>query len=116
VEAVCYLHTQNPSIIHGDLKPVSSVLPIEPGDDLYIKGNILIDDTGIPKICDFGLVRILTEEGRRSEMTTSSAHLGTARYLPYELVTSQDAKQLTRASDVYSMGCVGLFVCLVTNQ
>jgi hypothetical protein len=27
-------------------------------------------------------------------------------------VTTQDVKQLTGASDVYSMGCVGLYVCI----
>jgi serine/threonine protein kinase len=81
-----------------------------------MKGNILIDDNGVAKICDFGLVRILMEKGNHSGMTTTSAHRGTERYLPYELVTTQDASQLTTSSDVYSMGCVGLFVCLFRNS
>jgi serine/threonine protein kinase len=53
------------------------------------------------------------DEGLHSGMTTTSPHRGTTRYLPHELVDSHDAKQLTKASDVYSMGCVGLFVCPV---
>ncbi|PVF97278.1 kinase-like protein [Serendipita vermifera] len=93
VAGVCHLHSQNPPVIHGDLKP----------------GNVLINDQGVAKICDFGLVHILMEEGMHSGMTTTSAHRGTERYLPYELVTTQDVRQLTEASDVYSMGCVGLF-------
>ncbi|PVF98369.1 kinase-like protein [Serendipita vermifera] len=94
VAGVCYLHSQAPPIVHGDLKP----------------GNILIDDYGVAKICDFGLVHILMRKDGHSGMTTTSAHTGTARYLPYELVTSQSVEQLTEASDVYSMGCVGLFI------
>jgi serine/threonine protein kinase len=79
------------------------------------KGNILIDDQGVARICDFGQARIFMEEGDHSGMTTTSLHRGTERYLPHELVTSDDANQLTKASDVYSMGCVGLFVCLIIN-
>jgi serine/threonine protein kinase len=81
-----------------------------------MKGNVLIDDNGVAKICDFGLVRILMEEGDQSGMTTTSAHRGTERYLPYELVTTQDANELTMASDVYSMGCIGLFVCFFQDH
>jgi serine/threonine protein kinase len=50
------------------------------------------------------------EEGDHSGMTTTSVHRGTPRYLPHELVISQNVRHLTEASDVYSMGCVGLFV------
>jgi serine/threonine protein kinase len=71
--------------------------------------NILIDAQGIAKICDFGLVRIFLEEGH-SGHTTTSEHTGTDRYLAYELVTSQDASQLSTASDVYALGCIGLEV------
>lgn len=93
VAGVIYLHSQVPPIIHGDLKP----------------RNVLIDDQGDAKICDFGLARILMEEGDHSGMTTTSVNTGTNRYLSYELVT-QDSNQLTTASDVYSMGCVGLAI------
>lgn len=92
VAGVHYLHSQDPPIIHGDLKP----------------GNVLIDAQGVAKICDFGLARILTAEDDPSGMTTTSVHTGTERYLPYELVVSEDPGQLTTRSDVYSMGCVGL--------
>ncbi|KIM25262.1 hypothetical protein M408DRAFT_331357 [Serendipita vermifera MAFF 305830] len=37
VEGVSYLHSFNPQLVHGDLKP----------------RNILIDDSGHARICDF---------------------------------------------------------------
>lgn len=72
---VRYLHNRFPVIVHGDLQPVG--LEIDQGNTLIYfhvaKGNILIDDEGVPKICDFGLVRIFLEEGH-SGLTTTSDH------------------------------------------
>jgi serine/threonine protein kinase len=69
--------------------------------------NVLIDDDGRARICDFGLVRILSDE--ITGMTTTTTHTGTARYLAYELVVS-DQPLPTTASDVYAIGCIGLDV------
>lgn len=77
----------------------------------FRQGNILIDDTGVAKICDFGLVRIILEEGE-SGMTTTSDHTGTDRYLSCELVTTRSATSLSAASDVYALGCIGLNVSI----
>jgi serine/threonine protein kinase len=109
-EGVSHLHHYHPVIIHGDLKPVSTsprsrVLPNYP----FSQGNILIDDSGNPRICDFGLARIFLDEGN-SGMTTTTPHTGTDRYLAYELVMTRDASVLSTASDVYALGCVGLYV------
>ncbi|KAG8815231.1 hypothetical protein FRC17_000780 [Serendipita sp. 399] len=94
VQGLDYLHNVDPAIVHGDLKPK----------------NILIDDFRRPRICDFGLSRIVLEEGH-SGLTTTAAHTGTPRYLAYELVISEDdMAKPTRESDIYALGCVGLDV------
>ncbi|KAG8760921.1 hypothetical protein FRC14_000993 [Serendipita sp. 396] len=91
VEGVNYLHHLNPVIVHGDLKPA----------------NILLDENWIPRICDFGLARIVLEKDS-SGMTTTTVHTGSVRYLAYELVVSEDIVMPTPASDVHALGCVGL--------
>lgn len=83
-----YLHSCAPQIIHGDLKP----------------DNVLIDDEGNARLCDFGLVRLLSEES--TGFTTTTAHTGTTRYLSYELIATDTYP--TSASDVYAVGCLGL--------
>ena len=71
------------------------------------KANILIDDQGNARLCDFGISRELTEAGT-SGLTTTSAHTGTERYLSYELL--EDTCVPTTASDVYALACTGLEV------
>ncbi|KIM23202.1 hypothetical protein M408DRAFT_321321 [Serendipita vermifera MAFF 305830] len=93
IEGVVYLHGCSPAIIHGDLKP----------------GNVLIDDNGRPRLCDFGLARVFLEEGSTG-MTTTSEHTGTTRYLAPELVFGDELVHSTTASDAYAVGCLGLEV------
>jgi serine/threonine protein kinase len=75
-----------------------------------LKGNILIDDQLNARLCDFGIARILAEEGT-SGFTTTSEHTGTERYLSYELVLSEVCAPTT-ASDIYALACMGLEVSL----
>ena len=75
----------------------------------------MIDASGAPRICDFGLARICLEEGN-SGMTTTTPHTGTDRYLAYELVMTGDASVLSTASDVYALGCLGLHVSSFISQ
>ncbi|KIM19724.1 hypothetical protein M408DRAFT_57582, partial [Serendipita vermifera MAFF 305830] len=91
IDGVTYLHSQKPPIVHGDLKP----------------GNILMDGNQVPRICDFGLARVFSEE-LETGMTTTSEHTGTARYLSPELVNSETSVPPTLASDVYALGSLGL--------
>lgn len=72
------------------------------------QGNVLIDDSGNPRICDFGLVHIFLEE-EHTGLTTTSVHTGTDRYLAPELL-SEDGERPSTASDVWALGCIGLEV------
>ncbi|KAG8766213.1 hypothetical protein FRC16_007745 [Serendipita sp. 398] len=88
---VRYLHEHVDILVHGDLKPA----------------NILIDDDGVARLCDFGLVRLIQETP--SGMTTTTAHTGTVRYLAQELVISDDPKPTTE-TDCHALGCIALEV------
>ncbi|PVF93768.1 kinase-like protein [Serendipita vermifera] len=89
-DAVAYLHGFNPPLVHGDIKPA----------------NVLIDESGNPRLCDFGLARIFLQEGS-SGLSTTTAHTGTERYLAPELLTDKDALPSIE-TDIYALGCVGL--------
>ncbi|PVG01331.1 kinase-like protein [Serendipita vermifera] len=88
---VQYLHTHEPPLIHGDIKP----------------SNILIADGGVPKICDFGFARVLLENESSFFTITSSDWTG-ERYLAPELIGGDDTTVQTVETDVYAVGCVGL--------
>lgn len=71
---------------------------------------MLVDDDGVAKICDFGLLR-LVRESAPTGMTTSSSHTGTTRYLSYEMISDDDDDpKPTTASDVYALACIGMEV------
>ncbi|KIM22653.1 hypothetical protein M408DRAFT_282468 [Serendipita vermifera MAFF 305830] len=99
VAGVWYLHSQSPSIIHGDLKPE----------------NVLIDEEGRARLSDFGLVRLFSDqEDNDGDMNTTSPHTGTTRYLAYELVAGEDVLLPTTSSDIWALACVGLVI--IFNQ
>jgi predicted ATPase/serine/threonine protein kinase len=81
-------------ILHRDIKP----------------GNILLDKHGEPYLTDFGLARLIEQE---STVTNSFDVLGTPSYMPPEQAAGQ-AKELTPAADVYSLGAV--FYHMLTGQ
>lgn len=79
-------HAHEMLVLHRDLKP----------------GNILLDPTGEPKVCDFGLARIGQED---SSLTMSGELIGTPAYLSPEQAAGK-MKDLTPASDTYSLGAI----------
>ncbi|XP_027178637.1 cysteine-rich receptor-like protein kinase 2 [Coffea eugenioides] len=83
---LAYLHDQyHVSIIHRDIKP----------------SNILLDDDFQPKICDFGLARLMPED--RSHLSTKFA--GTLGYTAPEYAIHG---HLSEKVDTYSFGVVVL--------
>lgn len=106
---MAYLHERDPVVVHGDLKPVRfpSYLANLTITQQFKQANLLIDDEGHARLCDFGLARLIASFGSTG-LTTTSEFSGTVRYLSYELCTSEDLP--TMASDVHALGCVGLEV------
>lgn len=91
-EAVDYAHQKG--IIHRDLKP----------------GNVLLDQTGQPRVTDFGLAKHLAAD---SGLTGTGQILGTPSYMPPEQAAGRiDA--VSPASDVYSLGAI--LYCLITGR
>ncbi|WWC98460.1 hypothetical protein V866_005351 [Kwoniella sp. B9012] len=77
-----YLHSRD--VLHGDLKGQ----------------NILIDDEGRPRLCDFGLSQIKIDiTSKSANPTEMESNAGTLRFLPPERL---NLSPLTRECDVYS--------------
>lgn len=83
--AVHYAH-QN-LVVHRDLKP----------------GNILVDESGAPKLLDFGVAKILdaSHQVEASDMTKAGLRFITPEYASPEQLRNEN---ITTKSDVYSLG------------
>ncbi|KAK2841388.1 hypothetical protein Q7C36_012967 [Tachysurus vachellii] len=94
-QAIQYLHSCSPALIHGDVK----------------SSNILLGEHLEPKLGDFGLARLCRcpsrTPGRTSSVAQTSTVRGTLAYLPDEYLKDG---QLGMEIDVYSFGVVLLEV------
>lgn len=105
----------NIKLVHGDLKPVDilSRFGTVKKPDVFLQKNVLVDEHGVAKICDFGLIRLIRQRGTIN-MSTRSAHTGTPLYLSYELANGDSSP--TQASDIHALGCVGMEVGLCSGR
>jgi len=94
VDALAHLHSRNPPILHRDIKP----------------SNLKLTPTGLLKLVDFGLVKILASD----EVTiTILQGRGTALYTPLEQYGG-DAGHTDVRSDIYAFGAT--LYHLLTNH
>ena len=81
--AVDYAHKN--LIVHRDLKPT----------------NVLVSEDGTPKLLDFGIAKLLSDED--ADATATQAKMFTPEYASPEQILG---KTVTTASDVYSLGVI----------
>jgi len=94
VDALTYLHSQDPPIVHRDIKP----------------SNLKATPDGVVKLVDFGLVKILATD----EVTITVVQgRGTAHYTPLEQYGG-DAGHTDVRSDIFSFGAT--LYHLLTNH
>ncbi|BCX05024.1 MAG: hypothetical protein KatS3mg053_2962 [Candidatus Roseilinea sp.] len=84
-DALEYMHSQDPPVLHRDIKP----------------SNIKLTPTGLVKLVDFGLVKLLSKD--MSQTITVLQGRGTAAYTPLEQYGEDDSHTDTR-SDIYALG------------
>ncbi|MFC4375247.1 serine/threonine-protein kinase [Nocardia halotolerans] len=72
-------------VVHRDLKPA----------------NVLVAQDGTVKVIDFGIAALL--DGSTSRITRTGSVLGTAAYMPPELINGQEVGP---RADLYALGCI----------
>jgi len=95
LDALEYLHTQDPPVLHRDIKPA----------------NIKLTPSNTIKLVDFGLVKLMVPDEDRT--VTVLQGRGTAQYTPLEQYGGDTGHTNVR-SDIYSLGAT--LYHLLTNR
>jgi non-specific serine/threonine protein kinase/serine/threonine-protein kinase len=82
-------HAHQRGLIHRDLKP----------------GNILVDESGQPKILDFGVARLTDSDARATQQTDVGQLVGTLAYMSPEQALA-DPLDIDTRTDVYALGVI----------
>ena len=82
-------HAHQRGLIHRDLKP----------------GNILVDETGQPKVLDFGVARVTDSDSRATLQTDMGQLVGTLAYMSPEQALA-DPLDIDTRTDVYALGVI----------
>jgi serine/threonine-protein kinase len=96
LEAVQHAHAQ--LVVHRDLKP----------------GNVLVDHEGKVKLLDFGIAKLLDDEGAPGEATELTREGGRVLTPHYAAPEQARGETVTTATDVYALGL--LLYLLLTGQ
>jgi len=94
-DALAYLHKQDPPVLHRDIKP----------------SNIKLTPSGIIKLVDFGLVKLMLADDNRT--VTVLQGRATIQYAPLEQIGGDSGHADGRA-DIYSLGAT--LYHLLTNE
>jgi WD40 repeat protein/predicted Ser/Thr protein kinase len=80
-------HAHEHGMVHRDIKP----------------HNLMLTPKGTVKILDFGLAKMVSEQGRGDGLTATGTYMGTPEYSAPE--QADDAHRADIRADVYSLGC-----------
>ena len=86
--------------LHRDLKPDNILIADEDGE-------------WVPKVADFGLAKVLQDDGIAGASTVHGSVFGTPQYMSPE--QAMDSKSVDERTDVFALGCILYELCTGTR-